>query len=55
MSEPMCRLGADVTGIDASEKYKNCRDSLKKNNLNINYLNKSPENECRKMKSLMLF
>ena len=44
MSEPMCRLGADVTGIDASLKnIKIAETHSKKNNLNINYLNKSPE------------
>jgi len=44
ISEPMARLGASVTGIDASEK--NIKVALihsKKNNLNINYINKSPE------------
>ena len=44
ISEPMARLGGDVTGIDAAEK--NIRIASlhsKKNNLNINYLNKSPE------------
>ncbi len=44
ISEPMARLGANVTGIDASEK--NIKVALihsKKNNLNINYINKSPE------------
>ena len=44
MSEPMCRLGAVVTGIDASLKnIKIAETHSKKNNLNINYLNKSPE------------
>tara|TARA_X000001036_G_scaffold437917_1_gene484423 strand:- start:956 stop:1681 length:726 start_codon:yes stop_codon:yes gene_type:complete len=44
ISEPMCRLGAEVTGIDASEKnIKVAKLHAKKNNLNINYLNKSPE------------
>ena len=44
MSEPMCRLGAEVTGIDASEKnIKVASLHAKKNNLKINYLNKSPE------------
>ena len=50
MSEPMCRLGAVVTGIDASLKNKNSRDTLQKNNLNINYLNKSPEEMNEKEK-----
>ena len=44
ISEPMCRLGADVTGIDAS--YRNiqvAKKHAKKNNLNITYLNTVPE------------
>ena len=44
ISEPMSRLGANVTGIDAAEK--NIRVASlhsKKNDLKINYLNKSPE------------
>ena len=45
ISEPMARLGASVTGIDASEKNIKCQDYiLKKNNLQINYLNSHPEN-----------
>ncbi len=44
ISEPMCRLGADVTGIDASAKNIKIADiHAKKNNLDIEYLNKSPE------------
>ena len=44
ISEPMCRLGAEVTGIDASEKnIKIASIHAKKNKLNIKYLNKSPE------------
>ena len=44
ISEPMARLGAQVTGIDASEKnIKVAEIHAKKNNLNIKYLNKSPE------------
>ena len=44
MSEPMCRLGADVTGIDASLKnIKIAKLHAKKNGLKINYLNISPE------------
>ncbi len=45
LSEPMQRLGADVTGIDAS--YKNieiAKIHAKKNNLDIRYLCTSPEN-----------
>ena len=45
LSEPMCRLGADVTGIDASEKnIQVAKLHAKKNNLNIKYFAKSPEN-----------
>jgi 2-polyprenyl-6-hydroxyphenyl methylase/3-demethylubiquinone-9 3-methyltransferase len=44
ISEPMARLGAKVTGIDASEKnIKVAKIHSKKNKLEINYLNKSPE------------
>ena len=44
ISEPMSRLGADVTGIDASLKnIKIAESHSKKNNLKINYLNTSPE------------
>ncbi len=44
ISEPMCRLGAEVTGIDASEKnIKIASIHAKKNKLDIKYLNKSPE------------
>ena len=40
----MARLGGEVTGIDASEKnIKVAKLHSKKNKLNINYLNKSPE------------
>ena len=44
ISEPMSRLGGIVTGIDASEKnIKIAKLHAKKNNLNIRYLKKSPE------------
>ena len=44
ISEPMARLGGNVTGIDAGEKnIKIAYLHSKKNNLKINYLNKSPE------------
>ena len=44
ISEPMTRLGGSVTGIDASDKnIKVAKIHAKKNNLKINYLNKSPE------------
>jgi 2-polyprenyl-6-hydroxyphenyl methylase/3-demethylubiquinone-9 3-methyltransferase len=44
ISEPMARLGGNVTGIDASEKNISvAKIHSKKNKLNINYLNKSPE------------
>ena len=45
LSEPMCRLGAQVFGIDASERNINiAKLHAKKNNLNINYECASPEN-----------
>ena len=44
LSEPMARLGANVTGIDASDKnIKVAKLHSKKNKLNINYLCSSPE------------
>ena len=44
ISEPMARLGANVTGIDASEKnIKIASLHSKKNKLKIKYLNNSPE------------
>ena len=44
LSEPMCRLGASVTGIDASEKNINvAKLHSKENNLKINYFCSSPE------------
>ena len=45
LSEPMSRLGAEVIGIDASDKnIKVAKLHAKKNNLNIDYLCTSPEN-----------
>ena len=45
ISEPMSRLGADVTAIDASDRnIMIAKSHAKKNNLNINYLNTQPEN-----------
>ncbi len=44
ISEPMTRLGAEVTGIDASEKNINiAKTHAKKNKLKIDYINNSPE------------
>ena len=44
ISEPMARLGGKVTGIDASEKnIRIAQLHAKKNNLDIRYINKSPE------------
>ena len=44
ISEPFTRLGGEVTGIDASDKnIKIARTHSEKNNLKINYINKSPE------------
>ena len=51
ISEPMSRLGAEVTGMDAS--YKNIEVAklhAKKNELNINYINSSPEKNDLKKK-----
>ena len=45
LSEPMSRLGAEVTGIDASEKNINvAKLHAKKSNLDIEYICTSPEN-----------
>ena len=45
ISEPMARLGANVTGIDASKKNINVAQiHSKKSGLQIKYLNASPEN-----------
>ena len=45
ISEPMSRLGAHVTGIDASDKnIQVAKLHAKKNNININYINIVPEN-----------
>ncbi len=45
LSEPMSRLGAEVTGIDASDKNISvAKIHSKKNNLKINYFCSSPEN-----------
>ena len=44
LSEPMCRLGANVTGIDASIKnIKTAELHAKKNDLKINFICASPE------------
>ena len=44
LSEPMCRLGAKVTGIDAIRKNIDiAKIHAKKNKLKINYLTASPE------------
>ena len=44
LSEPMCRLGANVIGIDASSKnIEVAKFHAKKNNLKINYICSSPE------------
>ncbi|MDC1258064.1 bifunctional 2-polyprenyl-6-hydroxyphenol methylase/3-demethylubiquinol 3-O-methyltransferase UbiG [Pelagibacteraceae bacterium] len=52
LSEPMCRLGANVVGIDASVKnIKIAKYHAKKNKLKINYKVASPE----KLKTNMKF
>ena len=44
ISEPLARLGADITGIDASEKnIQAAKIHAKKNNIKINYIHGSPE------------
>ena len=44
LSEPMCRLGATVTGIDASDKNISvAKIHSQKDNLKINYFCSSPE------------
>ena len=44
ISEPLSRLGANVTGIDASDKnIKIAKIHSEKNGLSIDYINKSPE------------
>ena len=51
ISEPMARLGANVTGIDASEKNINIAQiHARKSGLKINYMHASPEklNEVEK-------
>ena len=51
LSEPMCRLGANVVGIDASVKnIKVAKFHAKKNNLKINYKVSSPEKLKTKIK-----
>ena len=45
LCEPISRLGANVVGIDASERnIKIAHSHLKKSNLNIKYFKTSPEN-----------
>ena len=43
ISEPMARLGGNVTGMVIRKKYKIAQTHSDKNNLKINYINKSPE------------
>ena len=44
LSEPMCRLGANVTALDASQRnIEVAKFHAKKNKLKINYLCSSPE------------
>ena len=51
ISEPMARLGGNVTAIDASEKnIKVASLHAKKSDLKIKYLNKSPEQLSEKEK-----
>ena len=51
ISEPMCRLGAKVTGIDASSKNITvAKLHAEKNKLSIDYINASPEKNDLKIK-----
>ncbi len=44
ITEPMCRMGAKVTGMDASSKnIQVAKLHAKQNNLKIEYINSSPE------------
>ena len=44
LSEPMCKMGANIVGIDASEEnIKIAKFHSKKNKLKINYICSSPE------------
>ncbi len=44
LAEPLCRLGGNITGIDASAKnIKIAKLHAKKNRLKINYINGAPE------------
>ncbi len=56
ISEPMCRMGANVTGIDASSKNISvAKLHAKKNNLKIEYINSSPEkNDIKKKFDVIL-
>ena len=55
LSEPMCRLGATVTGIDASAKnIEIAKIHSKKNNLNIDYICTSPEKIQKKKFDVIL-
>ena len=55
LSEPMSRMGANVTGIDASYKnIKIAKSHSRKNKLNINYLCSSPE-KLKIKKNLMSY
>ncbi|MDC0061062.1 bifunctional 2-polyprenyl-6-hydroxyphenol methylase/3-demethylubiquinol 3-O-methyltransferase UbiG [Candidatus Pelagibacter sp.] len=51
LSEPMSRLGAEVVGIDASDRnIRIAKSHAKKSNLDIKYLCSSPENFNSKTK-----
>ena len=56
ISEPMCRLGAKVTGMDASKKnILVAKLHAKKNRLKINYINSSPQkNKIKKKFDIIL-
>tara|TARA_Y100000590_G_C15683038_1_gene1000535 strand:- start:1355 stop:2080 length:726 start_codon:yes stop_codon:yes gene_type:complete len=55
LSEPMCRLGGKITGVDASKKNINiAKIHAKNNNLNINYICSIPENLPKRKYDIIL-
>ena len=56
LSEPMCRMGANVVGIDASKKnITMAKFHAKENNLKINYICASPETLRLRIKFDVIF
>ena len=55
LCEPLSRLGANVTGIDAAKtNIEVAKIHMKNNDLNINYLNKKPEEIKKKYYDVIL-